>query len=193
MTVQSSRAASPGGEAPVPADADLFRQAMRLTASGVAVIATDGPQGRTGITVSTFQSLSTEPPTVMACIRRDSRHLAAIEANGCFTANVLSVGDEEQARIFAAGTPEARAGSFDSGAWRILKTGAPALNGAICSFDCILSEAITYASHRIVIGTVVAIGLGSAEPLIYAGRGFRRLQAGLVPGWLAKGEFDIPI
>src|SRR5262245_44411035 len=109
---QKDRSHSSGEIAAAPADAGEFRQAMRLTASGVAVITTDGPGGRTGITVSTFQSLSTEPPTVMACIRLDSRHLAAIEANRCFVANILAADQQGHARIFAAGTPEERNDSF---------------------------------------------------------------------------------
>jgi flavin reductase (DIM6/NTAB) family NADH-FMN oxidoreductase RutF len=177
----------------MPADADRFRQAMRLTASGVAVISTDGPSGRTGITVSTFQSLSTEPPTVMACIRLESRHLAAIEGNACFVANILAADQQDQARIFAAGSPEERDSAFANGNWRTLVSGAPALGGAVCNFDCTVADIVTHASHRIIIGTVLAVSASDAEPLIYSGRSFRRLQKDIALDWSIKGEFDIPL
>lgn len=69
---------------------DDFREAMRLTALGVAVLTTDGEAGRAGVTVSTFQSFSMEPPSVLACIHCESRNLEAILKNGIFAANVLA-------------------------------------------------------------------------------------------------------
>ena len=62
--------------------ADRFRETMRRTASGVAVLTTDGEAGRAGITVSTLCSLSMEPPSVIACVHRDNRALETIIKNG---------------------------------------------------------------------------------------------------------------
>lgn len=69
---------------------DDFREAMRLTASGVAVITTHGEAGMAGVTVSTFQSFSIDPPSVLACIHCESRNLQTILKNGNFAANVLA-------------------------------------------------------------------------------------------------------
>ena len=52
---------------------DNFLQAMRRVASSVTVVTTDGPHGRHGATVSAFCSVSADPPSVLICLRADSR------------------------------------------------------------------------------------------------------------------------
>lgn len=73
-------------------DIEEFRLVMRRTASAVGVLATDGPAGRVGITVSSLSSLSFEPASVICCVHRQSRALAILLENGVFTANFLSAG-----------------------------------------------------------------------------------------------------
>ena len=70
--------------------AEQFRESMRRTASGVAILTTDGSAGRAGLTVSTFCSLSMEPPSVIACVHQDNRALQILLANGVFAASVLA-------------------------------------------------------------------------------------------------------
>lgn len=147
---------------------ERFRSAMRGTASGVAVIATDGPAGRRGVTISTFASLSVEPPSVVACIHKDSQALSAILANSIFAANVLAVKQVGVAKAFAGQMPELRENRFASGQWRKLSTGAPVLEDAVASFDCKVSEAITINTHSILIGQVVELAAGKSAPLVFS-------------------------
>lgn len=159
-----------------PIKPEDFREAMRLTASGVAVLTTHGEAGRAGVTVSTFQSFSMDPPSVLACIHCESRNLETILKNGNFAANVLSADQEDMARIFAGGTPELRAQAFATDRWHVLATGAPVLRGALCSFDCRLADVFAFASHRIIIGAVQAVEIAGSEPLLYSDRAYRRLK-----------------
>lgn len=94
--------------------ADRFRETMRRTASGVAILTTDGLAGRAGITVSTLCSQSMEPPSVVACVHGDNRALETILSNGIFTANVLAEDQEIVARAFAGMIPEMRDDRFVS-------------------------------------------------------------------------------
>lgn len=160
-------------------DPTLFREAMRRMASGVAVIATDGPAGRGGLTVSSLASLCMEPPSVIVCIHAQSPALKAIEGNGVFVANVLAQHQSSVSDAFAGQVPEFRDDKFASAAWRPAASGAPVLEGALLSFDCALAAHQAYGTHRIVIGAVTAVhGLdGAAEPLLYANRAYRRLAA----------------
>ena len=114
--------------------AERFRETMRRTASGVAVLTTDGVAGRAGVTVSTFCSLSMEPPSVIACVHRDNRALDIILTNGAFAANVLAGDQERVAKAFAGLIPELRADRFASGRWHTIATGAPALLRRAASF-----------------------------------------------------------
>ena len=160
-----------------PLDADKqdlrsrFRVAMRGTVSGVAVITTDGPAGRAGITVSSMCSLSFEPPSIMACVHKQSRALAAIQSNGVFVANVLSNGQSDLADVFA-GRSIPYEDRFLHGNWSLLASGAPALAGATACVDCKLVKVFEFGSHQILVGQVLDLLAPLEPPLIYAGGGF---------------------
>ena len=157
--------------------ADRFRETMRRTASGVAVLTTDGAAGRAGITVSTLCSLSMEPPSVVACVHRDNRALDTILANGVFAANVLADDQEIVARTFAGMIPEMRHDRFASGCWQQLATSAPVLQNALAAFDCKTASTFDFGTHRILIGEVVEVDNRDGAPLLFADRNFRRLLA----------------
>ena len=54
-------------------DRKLFTEAMRHVAQSVTVVTTKGKNGAAGATVSAFSSLSADPPSVLICLRSDSR------------------------------------------------------------------------------------------------------------------------
>jgi cob(II)yrinic acid a,c-diamide reductase len=155
--------------------ADRFRDAMRRTASGVAILTTDGPAGRAGVTISTLCSLSMEPPSVIACVHQGNRALETVLANGVFAANALTDGQSRVARAFAGQIPELRGNRFGAGTWGALATGAPVLNGALASFDCRIAEAFTFGTHRILVGEVVEVIDRAGGPLVFSDRSFRQL------------------
>lgn len=157
--------------------ADRFRDTMRRTASGVAILTTDGAAGRAGITVSTFCSLSMEPPSVIACVHRDNRALETLLTNGTFVANVLADDQEIVAKAFAGMIPEMRENRFASGSWQSLTTGAPALQGALANFDCRVASTMEFGTHRILVGEVAEVIAGDGDPLLFVDRNFRRLVA----------------
>jgi flavin reductase (DIM6/NTAB) family NADH-FMN oxidoreductase RutF len=153
----------------------LFCDAMRLTASGVSVITSEGDAGKAGVTVSTLCSLSLEPPSVMISIKRENYALAVLMANGTFTANVLS---ERQARVadaFAGLLPQFRSDRFASANWRRLANGSLVLDGALCAFDCRVATSFEFGSHRIIVGEVLDLEVGSGAPLIHSNRTYYRL------------------
>ncbi|EWY37824.1 flavin reductase [Skermanella stibiiresistens SB22] len=160
-----------------PVDPALFREAMRLTASGVAVVTTDGAQGRAGLTVSTLCSLSMEPPSVVLCVHNRSKALETLLANGVFCANVLRQDQTRVADSFAGAIPELRDDRFAAGSWSLLETGAPVLDGALCGFDCRVAKVFDFGSHRIIAGEVLALATAPSEPLVFSNRAYRRLDA----------------
>ncbi len=159
-------------------DPALFKEAMRNMASSVAVIATDGPAGRAGLTVSSLSSLSMEPPSVVLCVHGNSTALPMLLANGVFTANVLAHHQSGVSDAFAGQVPAFKLDKFGCADWDVLETGAPALRGALITFDCKLAATFAFGTHHIVAGEVLALTLAPAgpEPLIYANRAYRRLQ-----------------
>lgn len=158
-------------------DPNEFREAMRLTASGVTVVTTDGPEGRAGLTVSSLCSLSMEPPSVLICVHRESRALTTLLENGQFVANVLAAGQSRVSDSFAGVVPELREDRFAAGAWSTVKSEVPALDGALCNFDCRVAQVFDFGSHRIVAGEVIGVRVGASDPLVYSDRAYRSLHA----------------
>jgi flavin reductase (DIM6/NTAB) family NADH-FMN oxidoreductase RutF len=156
--------------------ADRVRAAMRRTASSVAVLATDGPAGRAGVTISTLCSLSLEPPSVIACVHRDSRALGPVLANGAFSANILAEGQSDVATAFAGLDPHYRDNRFAAGSWHVAD-GLPRLEGAVASFACRIAVTHEFGTHLILIGEIEDVRETDNPPLIYADRTFQRLTA----------------
>ena len=146
---------------------------MSRTAAGVTIIATDGPAGRSGATVSSFSSLSLAPPSIVVCFQRDSVTLALLRANGVFCANVLAENQADIARVFARSSD--RETRFSHDRWTKAASGAPKLAGALCRLDCRLAGATDYGSHVIVIGEALESRSSPGRPLIYSARNFHPL------------------
>ena len=144
---------------------DKFIEGMSRSASTVSVVTSDGPAGRAGVTVSTLCSVSAKPPQLLVCVHHKSSACDVIRENGRFCVNVLC---EDQAAVSDtfAGRIEAPGGDkFACAEWRELATGAPALDGAMVSYDCHLAQYVRCGSHIIFIGDVVDVAVADdGEP-----------------------------
>ena len=146
---------------------------MARIASAVHLVTTLGPQGPIGLTATAFASVSDTPPTVLVCLERSSRTLAAIEAAGVFGISTLPADAQDLAEIFAGRKGIDGDARFASDSWISLTTGVPLLQRAVAAFDCRLVAAHDIASHRVLIGEVAALHSGQdASGLIYRHRRF---------------------
>ena len=64
-----------------------FLNAMSYFAAGVTIVATDGPSGIAGQTVSAFTSISADPPSILVCLNLDSSGCIPTTENGVFSVN----------------------------------------------------------------------------------------------------------
>jgi flavin reductase (DIM6/NTAB) family NADH-FMN oxidoreductase RutF len=158
-------------------DTDRLRTAMRRIASSVGILATDGASGRAGVTVSSLCSLSLDPPSVLCCLHSKSRALEVLLANGVFTANFLAADQSAVADVFAGRVSALNENRFSIGEWQPMVTGAPALVGAICSFDCQIAAAFEFGTHKIVAGRIMDLQTGQDRPLMYFDQSYRQLSA----------------
>lgn len=163
-------------EAPIRVDRQAFLEAMRQVASAVTIVTTEGASGRHGATVSAFSSVSADPPTVLVCLRTDSRIAAGVVGNGVFCVNVLPESQEHLARRFAgqfdATAPDRFAGvdlTEDAGF-------GPGVVGAT-RLSCHLVRSVAHRSHMICLGEVADVAYAQEPPLTYHDGGFRRLCA----------------
>lgn len=156
-------------------DPKAYRDAMSEIASPVHLIATDGPAGLAGMTVTALASITDQPATLLVCVNRHSPSAPRFLENGVFSVNSLGVEDRLLAEIFAGRTNEHFAEKFTHGVWRKGRTGAPLLVSALANFDCRLVEVKDIGTHHIFIGLVTEVArCDEGASLLYHRRGYRR-------------------
>ena len=153
---------------------EQFRGALRYWASGVSIVTTARDGGIQGITVSSFSSLSLEPPLVLICIDRAAVSHDLIARRGAFAVNVLR---EDQVALAdaAAGRHGPRGNRLENVAWRKAVTGAPVLDDCLAWLDCVLVDTLPGGDHTIYVGRVEATGQTTGRPLLWFGSEYQRI------------------
>jgi len=158
-------------------DSASFREAMSRVAEQVHIVATDGPAGRAGATVTAVASVSDAPPSLLVCLNRASSTLERIRANGRFSVNVISETERAIAEIFSGGGGVQGAERFRPGdGWRVVE-GSPLLDSALSAFACRVTDMTPVGSHVVIFGAVEAVSSrdDGPTPLLYHRRGYRSL------------------
>jgi len=153
---------------------EAFLAAMRQVAATVTVVTTEGTAGRAGATVSAFTSLSADPPSVLVCLRADSRIAQTVLENRAFCVNVLPEDAADVARAFAGPSPDDPADRF-RGLGITPGAHGPLLPRAT-SFSCALTEHVLHGTHAICIGAVRALAVAGERPLTYLSGDFHRVR-----------------
>ncbi len=142
---------------------DEFIAAMRRVANSVSVVTTDGPAGRHGSTVSSFCSVSADPPMVLACLNASSKIARLVKENGAFKINVLPAGASDVADRFAGRDDCNLTDRFEG----VPTSGElPGLPGAT-SFSCTLANTVIAGTHLVCFGLVNHVASGANVPLTY--------------------------
>jgi flavin reductase ActVB len=164
----------------VALDPAIFRNALGHFPSGVCVVTTVDPLGRSwGFTASAFSSLSLEPPLILVCLDRQAdSHDAFFNAAG-FAVSILSAHQMGLAMRFATKGPEKFEGvTIDNGP----ELGMPLIPEAVVHLECNMHQAIPVGDHTILVGNVVgAIVDEGQEPLVYHARRFGVMHPHPVP------------
>ena len=158
---------------------DRFREAMARLGAAVNVVTTDGAAGRGGCTASAVCSVTDDPPTLLVCLNRGGEMRELVKANAVLCVNTLAASQTALSPLFAGETGRRVRERFTTGLWHVLETGAPVLEGAVVSFDCLVSQVTEVGTHSVFFCSVAAIRLGSMddEALIYFRRRYHRTAA----------------
>ena len=131
-----------------------FRHALAHWATGVAVLTCRWQTRPYALTVTSFSSVSLDPPLVLVCIGKQSRFHAPVTATGAWAVSVLAREQGALARRFAA-HGRAYATQFDDVATTAAPSGAPVLDGSLVWLDCRTAALHDAGDHTIVVGEVV--------------------------------------
>ena len=136
---------------------DFFRQVMGCFTTGVTVVTTNNQGKPSGLTVSSFTSLSLDPPLVLICVDKASHTLPHLRESKIFAANFLTAKQAHLSRCFAMPS-EDRFEHFCYVTYHTAATGAPILDDILAFVDTRLIAEYPGGDHVILVGQVEAMG-----------------------------------
>ena len=150
-------------------DSAHFRQALSQFATGVTVITTRLGDGHfRGLTASSFNSVSLEPPLVLWSLSNVANSLPIFTGNSHYVINVLSAGQEELARRFSRRGQD----PFESVEYELSRTGQPILKGVSAWFECHNRSRYPEGDHVIFVGEVEDCAVHPQSALLFHGGRF---------------------
>lgn len=151
-----------------------FRDALGSFPTGVTVVTALAPDASPiGVTISSFNSVSLDPPLILWSLSCVSPSLAAFAQAGHYAINVLAADQQWISECFAA-----RENDRFNGV-KISKGlgGVPLIEGCSAWFECSNEAQYPGGDHLILVGRVHRFSRGNAdEPLIFHGGRYRKLR-----------------
>lgn len=169
-------------------DAKAFRQSLGEFATGVAVITAQGSGAELiGMTMSSFNSVSIDPPLVLFSVDRRANSLPAmLEAKG-FAVNVLAREQEHISNRFA----RALGDKWSETRRSVGHAQAPLITGSLAHFECEPYANHDGGDHVIFLVRVLrhTVRPGNPAPLIF----FRGRYRDLVDETQREPSWPLPI
>ena len=141
-----------------------FRRALGNFATGVTIITAVGPNGeKVGVTASSFNSLSMDPPLILWSSIKNSLSCAIFEAAPHFAVNILASDQMDMSNHFARQNEDKFAGVE----WEPGLGGAPLFPNCAGRFQCETYDKLDGGDHWIFVGKVIAFDDFGRPPLCF--------------------------
>jgi flavin reductase (DIM6/NTAB) family NADH-FMN oxidoreductase RutF len=150
-----------------------FRRACSRFATGVTIASVMDRQGTPhGLTVSSFTSVSLDPPLVLICLGHQVTVIESFRTAADFGINVLSEEQRDLSERFARKGHD----RFTGVKWHPGVSGVPLLDGALAAIECKLHQRFTSGDHDILVGQMLRAQVTEGHPLIHFASRYRRLS-----------------
>ncbi len=160
---------------------DEYRRLSAEQASGVAIVSTRLRERDYAATVSSYLSVSYDPPTLLVSLYAESRIAQAVAESGSWALSLLTAQQKGQANWLASpGNPiEGLLNQIDFR--RGPATGNAIIAGALAYFEVETTAVHEAATHLLVVGNVVSMGEDAPwekdqSPLVHYAADYRRLK-----------------
>jgi flavin reductase (DIM6/NTAB) family NADH-FMN oxidoreductase RutF len=139
---------------------------MRRFPQGVTIVTAQTRDGPVGLTVSSFTSVSLEPPLVLVSLGKGTEVHEGLLGAKHFAVNVLAADQKRLSERFAGMAEMAE--RFDGVAYSKGIGGSPLIEGAVARIETKVWRRYDGGDHTLLLGEVVrASTAGSASPLVY--------------------------
>ncbi|HIJ63325.1 MAG TPA: flavin reductase family protein [Rhodospirillaceae bacterium] len=146
-------------------DSQTFRKALGCFPTGVTVVTATAADGSPlGVTISSFTSLSLEPPLVLFCLDNKNLWLDSFAKAGFFAVNVLALDQRALSERFAGRAEDKWIGiAHEPG-----HGGVPVIAGSLAVLECSLEAVHPGGDHQIFVGRVQQLRVAPAgRPLVH--------------------------
>ena len=141
-----------------------FRQTLGCFPTGVAIVTTNDAGGApVGLTISSFNSVSMDPPLILWSLALNAASLPVFQASEGFAINILSADQAHLPKVFSSPVDE-RFADLD---WQNGIGGSPVLNDAAAVIECRTYARYDGGDHEIMLGEVMGHRSSDLIPLVY--------------------------
>ena len=155
-------------------DSTDFRSALGGFATGVTVVTTaDNGGAPFGVTASSFNSVSLDPPLVLWSLSKSAKSIGAFTNSGHFAVHVLATDQQPLSNHFARSGGD----KFSAVDWKIGVLGSPLLTDYASRFECRTLHQYEGGDHIIFVGEVVTFDQQDGMPLVFHRGSYTELRA----------------
>lgn len=155
-------------------NAGHFRTALSQFATGVTIITTRLADGTfLGLTASSFNSVSLDPPLVLWSLARQASSLPVFSGNSHYVINVLGADQMALAERFSRRIEN----RFEGVDFALSRTGHPILKGVSAWFECHNRSRYPEGDHVIFVGEVEHCQVHPQPALVFHAGQFVATQA----------------
>jgi len=149
-----------------PFTSQELRKGFASFATGVTVITClDENQGHHGITISSFNSVSLEPPLVLWSLKKQSRLMPWVEVGKKHLIHVLERSQEKLAMHFAT----VKLDQFVDIDHQLAESGLTQIDHCVAYYECETISVHVGGDHNIIVAKVINLkNHPEKEPLIFA-------------------------
>ena len=155
-------------------DPSTLRRTFACFPTGVAAVCADSEEGPVGLLVSSFTSVSLDPPLVSICIMNGSHRWSLLRTSKRLGVSFL--GDEQQ--HICTQLSGSRSHGLDTLATSRTDEGAVMLHDATAWLDCSLHKEVDAGDHTIALLRIEGLETSTGHaPLVFHNSQFHRLAA----------------
>jgi len=154
-------------------DVREFRNALGQFATGVTIVTTfDAAARPTGVTASSFNSVSLDPPLVLWSLAKSAQSLSAFQGAGVFAVHVLGHDQQTLSNRFARSGED----KFTDVDYRLSPEGLPLFDDCAARFLCRTAYQYEGGDHVILVGEVFDFQTTDRAPLVFHGGRYKEAR-----------------
>ena len=153
-----------------------LRTVLRQWASGVTIVTAGSGGILHGMTVSSFSSVSLNPPLVSVNIEQRTRTHKLMAEAGTFAVSILAEDQQNLANRFGGGVPD-QGERMEGIPYKLGELGSPIIENCLGHMECSTYAAVPAGTHTVFVGEVINWSIFEGRrPLVYWQRSYRSIK-----------------